>query len=463
MTTKTAPKSKTLRAVGVVRVSQTKGREGESFASPKEQADRIRAACKRDSLKLSDVYEELDVSGGAALEDRPGLGRALEAVESGKADVIVAAYFDRIVRSLRVQEELLSRVESAGGKVLAVDVGQVTNGSAGQWVTSTMLGMMSEYQRRAATERSADAQARAVARGVPPWPRVTSGYYRASADDPKRGVVKGQFVPDPKTRGIVAQAFTMRAEGTTVEKVREYLRDHGIKLSFHGVTKLLKSPVVLGEIHFGKLVNLSAFDAIVDRETWRKVQRVSVPRGRRAKSDRLLARLGVLRCATCGARMVVGTAHDGKYHLYRCPYTGDCAKRAHTAAGLVEDAVVEAVRAALADVKGRASTQANVREAAATLEKAQADLDAALRAFAGLEDESAARERLMELRRARDAAQERVDQLGDTRTSLSINAAADWDTLSLDARRALIRATVEEVTVKPGRGPDRITVKLFSE
>jgi hypothetical protein len=104
-----------------------------------------------------------------------------------------------------------------------------------------------------------------------------------------------------------------------------------------------------------------------------------------------------------------------------------------------------------------------VRDAEVALETAQADLDAAFRAFEGLADEAGARNRLVELREARDKAQERVDELGDTRSSLSISAVSDWDSLSLDARRALIRATVERVTVKPGRGPDRMSVELFSE
>jgi site-specific DNA recombinase len=73
---------------------------------------------------------------------------------------------------------------------------------------------------------------------------------------------------------------------------------------------MLASRVYLGEIHFGTLVNLRAHPAIVDADLWRRVQRAKVSRGRRAKSDRLLARLGVLRCGTCGARMVVGTSND---------------------------------------------------------------------------------------------------------------------------------------------------------
>src|SRR3954447_23559634 len=113
------------RAIGLVRVSQVNGREGESFASPGERQDRIVAACARDGLELVETVDELDVSGGKPLEDRAGLRGAVEAVEVGRADVIVAAYFDRLVRSLRVQDDLVSRVEKAGGQVLALDVGRV--------------------------------------------------------------------------------------------------------------------------------------------------------------------------------------------------------------------------------------------------------------------------------------------------------------------------------------------------
>ena len=37
--------------------------------------------------------------------------------------MLIVGYFDRLVRSLRVQGEVVSRVEAAGGEVLAVDYG----------------------------------------------------------------------------------------------------------------------------------------------------------------------------------------------------------------------------------------------------------------------------------------------------------------------------------------------------
>src|SRR5262245_49031896 len=82
------------RAIGIVRVSHVGGREGERFVSPAEQRDRIGSACARDGLELVDVLDELDVSGGASIDKRPGLGRAVAMVEDGEADIIVVAYFD---------------------------------------------------------------------------------------------------------------------------------------------------------------------------------------------------------------------------------------------------------------------------------------------------------------------------------------------------------------------------------
>jgi hypothetical protein len=238
------------------------------------------------------------------------------------------------------------------------------------------------------------------------------------------------------------------------------------------LSSLRGSPVVLyfypkadliGEIHFGGLVNQRAHEPIVAREVWLRAQRASASRGRRAKSDRLLARLGVLRCGTCRARMVVGSAHHGQYAIYRCPPNGDCAQRVTISAEAAERVVEDAVRAALADVEGRAAAESNAREAQAALALAQADLDAAFRAFAGFGDEQAARERLAELRATRNAAQERVDHLLPASVAVTVSATRDWDLLTLAERRALIRVIVHSAAVAPGRSSDRITIKLSGE
>jgi HAMP domain-containing protein len=118
---------------------------------------------------------------------------------------------------------------------------------------------------------------------------------------------------------------------------------------------------------------------IEDRALFERVQRRTVSRGRQAKSDRLLARLGVLRCGTCKSRMVINS-YSGNY---RCGDTSAnrCRRRAAVKADRVEEMVLDAVRAysATTDADGRASRKQQIREADEAIERANADLDATIR------------------------------------------------------------------------------------
>jgi DNA invertase Pin-like site-specific DNA recombinase len=417
--------------------------------SPSEQSERIAAAAARDGLELIETIEELDVSGGTALAKRAGLRRAVELVEAGEADVVVVAYFDRLVRSLTVQAEVVSRVEAAGGAILAVDVGQVTHNSAGQWLSGTMLGAVSEYHRRVTAERTQDSKRRAVERGVAPFANIPPGY--------RRGEGK-RIEPDPRDAPTIAEAFRLRASGSTIMAVREFLRGRGIDRSFHGVQHLLTSRIYLGELSFGALLNPTSHEAIVDVETWTAVQKARSPRGRQAKSDRLLARLGILRCGTCGARMVVGTANHGSYPLYRCNPTSDCPQRVTVSAEMAERAVVDAVREYLDGVQGTAALDDSLDQAERALTQTESALDAAVGAFTGLDDVASAKQRLADLRDDRDRARDRVTELRAAAAPAITLTVDDWDVLTIDEQRALISAVIAEAVVSPGRGAERIVV-----
>jgi len=156
--------------------------------------------------------------------------------------------------------------------------------------------------------------------------------------------------------------------------------------------------------------------------------------------------------------MVVGTS-QGQYGFYRCPPVGDCPQRVGISANVAERVVVDAVQELLAGIEGRASVEGGISDAADELEQRQDALDVAIRTFAGLEDEAAARERLQELRAARDEARERHDQFVAASAPAITVSAGDWDTLTLDERQALIVAVVDRAVVRPGRGPDRISIE----
>ena len=231
-----------------------------------------------------------------------------------------------------------------------------------------------------------------------PTPKISPGYVRG-----EDGVL---VVERPKAR-IVVQAFKRRDRGASLVEIQAWLADNGIERSISGVESMLRSRMYLGEIHFGELHNLNAHEPIVkDRALFERVQRRTVSRGRQAKSERLLARLGVLRCGTCGSRMVINS-YSGNY---RCGDTSAnrCKRRAAVKADRVEEMVQDAVRAysATADPPGRASRKQQIREADEAIERANADLDDTIRQLGelGLLGRHASQETLENLTKALDDA-----------------------------------------------------------
>jgi DNA invertase Pin-like site-specific DNA recombinase len=439
------------RAIGITRVSRVGDRQGDRFVSPDEQAARIEAFCKRENLNLVAVLEELDVSGGAPLHKRPGLRQAVEAIENRQAEVVVVAYFDRLVRSLKVMQEVVERVEAAGGRIATADLGTLSNGTAAQWFSSALMGAAAEYVRRSIGERARENQLIALELGR--WPvNVIPGLRRNDA---------GLIELDPDTCAAVGEAFRLRAKGARIADVRAHLAEHGIVRSYHGTQSLLTSRQAIGEITFGE--HAGTIPALIDRRTWDRVQRMVIQRGRKGKSDRLLARLGVLRCATCNSRMIASTQtqHGRRYPFYRCGVVrADCPDRPSISAEYVEGLVVDEVKRLLAGIQGAASGDDDVQDAAAEFDRAQAALDGAIRAFTGLEAEQSAAERLSELREARDLARERFEQLDADHHAVDLAVTVgDWDELSWDGRRKLIKAVIDRVIVRPGRGPGRVTIE----
>jgi DNA invertase Pin-like site-specific DNA recombinase len=449
------------RAIGIVRVSQ---RTDDTGHSPEVQrrALNVMAQLHEWVLAPSDVHDEnvdngkiRTKSGRASLADRPKLTYAVEEIEAGRAAILAAENFDRLFRNVDVLRAVVRRVEAAGGEVWRKD-GRVSMRRAQQKFMTTVEGAQSEYVKDAATERSWDAVELAIEQGKIPWHQTAPGYVRNG---------DSTLSPDPRLKPVIIRAFKMRRDGATIDDVRQYLRKHGIVKSYHGVQHLLRDRVYVGEIHFGEHTpNLKAHEPIVPRELFDQVQGLNVPRGRRPTSNHLLARAGVLRCGSCGSRMVIGvqTSNGRRYAFYRCPPTGDCERRVTIGAEIAEKVVSDAVREAISDERGRATAAQKAHRAAGALRRTQEALDEATRAFvkAGLSDEPVAVEELAKLREARDDARVEADRAG-VAVSVEIDGAADWNDLPLDVQRKLIVATVESATVSPiGRGAERLVVTL---
>ena len=449
-----------LRDVVVVRVSEKGDREDERFHSPEVQVEAARRwAGDRGERLVGAPFPEIDVSGRMPLSERPGLLAAVEMIEAGRAEQLVVAYFDRLVRSLKVQLEVIERVERAGGEIFALDHGRLTNGTAAQRLSTNMLGSVFQYFAEVTGEKVSAARARAVARGVYPHPRVPVGYVRGE---------DGVLVVEPAAARVVVRAFERRERGASLVEIQAWLAENGIERAVSGVAWMLRCRMYLGEIQFGELPNAQAHEAIVkDCGLFERVARRTVSRGRQAKSERLLARLGVLRCGRCASRMVINSDSGS----YRCGDTSAnrCRRRAAVKADWVEGMVLDAVRAyaATADAHRRGSRRRQIREADEAIERASAGLDDTIRQLGelGLVGRPASRETLEKLAKTLDDAHVARARLGDGGES-DVIGPDDIDRLRepakrLAAWRRLITDTVESVTVAPAMTADGRPSRLW--
>lgn len=442
------------RIDGYVRVSQVRGREGDSFISPASQEDRIRGWARLHGFEVAEVHVELDQSGAKA--NRPKLLEALARVESGDTGGIVVARLDRFGRSLTDALAAIERVERAGGRFASVADGFDLASDTGRLVLRIMLSL-AEFELDRIRGNFAEARARAVARGVHVSPVPPCGY-RRRAD--------GGLEPDPASAAVIGEVFAKRASGVAVADLTRLLEAAGVKGAYgherwtaRAVKSMVRNRVYLGEARHGEYVSEGAHAPLTDATTWRQAQRSgSVNPARSGIAPALLS--GLIRCAGCRHGMGNHVARGRRqYRCHRKFPAGVCPEPAYIAINSgIEDYVVGEFFRAVADMR---ATPAADDGALADLEAAAATAHEALTAFrddprivATLGVDSFA-EGLAVRQQALDGA---LDALGDARRDLDARQlpVADlrslWPSLDTGERRRLLAGAIEGVFVKRGRG-----------
>ncbi len=145
------------RAVGYIRVSTSE--QGQSGLGLAAQRSAIEAACAARGWQLAAIEQDI---GSGAKADRPGLQRALAAVEAGQVGCIIVAKLDRLSRSVSNFAQMLERFP---GGIVCLDVGVDASTPTGQMV-ATVVSAMAQLERRLIGQRTKDALAIRRAQGV---------------------------------------------------------------------------------------------------------------------------------------------------------------------------------------------------------------------------------------------------------------------------------------------------------
>lgn len=198
------------RAVAYLRMSTER-----QDLSPGAQRAAIEAWAGREGVAVVAWHQDLGVSGGAALEDRPGLLAAIEAVRTEGAGLLVVARRDRLARDVLTAALVERLCERVGARVVTADgTGNGDTPEAG--LLRTLLDAFAAYERALIRGRTRAALAVKKARG-----ERTGGVPYGYRADGKR------LVEDAEEQATVARARALRAEGKSLRGVAAALAGEG--------------------------------------------------------------------------------------------------------------------------------------------------------------------------------------------------------------------------------------------
>jgi len=301
---------------GYVRVSQVRGRGGDSFISPVVQREQIEAWAALNGSSVGVMFKELDRSGGSW--ERPMLAEAIDRVERGLSDGIVVAKLDRFGRSLVESLQAIERIREAGGTFAAVQDGLDLNTETGRLALCIMLST-AEWQLDRIREQWHTARSRAVDHGVHAGARAPFGYER---DRQTR-----RLRPHPVRGPVVTELFSRRADGASLGELAAWLHAAGVQTAAGdrqwwstSLSIIVRNRAYLGELHNGDLVNRAANPPLTDPVTWQAAQAPRRLRPAPHGAPTLLA--GLVRCASV-ARATIHERRRAIATLVDCVFVAD--------------------------------------------------------------------------------------------------------------------------------------------
>lgn len=202
------------KAIGYRRVS-TESQAASGLGLDGQQVA-IELAASRLGLSLSATFTDAGLSGGLALEQRPGLLEALAAL--GRGDVLLVARRDRLGRDVLNVALIQKLVERKNGRIISA----AGEGSDDEGPTSvlmrTIIDAFGQYERaiiRARTKSALDAKrARGERTGNVPFG------FRA----------EGQMLePHDGEQRVLARISELRAAGATLRSIADALNADGCR------------------------------------------------------------------------------------------------------------------------------------------------------------------------------------------------------------------------------------------
>jgi DNA invertase Pin-like site-specific DNA recombinase len=440
------------RAVGYCRISVD--RENETSTETQEKA--IRDYCASKGWQVVDVIVEKGRSGyKASAKTRPGFTRALELIDSGAANALVIWKLDRAGRKVSQLAALIDDLHERGIGFVSITEGFDTSTAPGR-MTAQMLGSVAEMESAQKSDRFLAWQDHRRTAGAPPAGHRIFGYRRE----------RNQLLIDESEAAVLRKAADRVLAGDTLRSIARDLAASGVigtggqPINRMTLRQMLLNPAIAAcrevptdsseftdkgrfKRGTGALIPSDAWQPIIDQADWAHVcsiltapNRRSGPGNRRRWWLSGIARCG--RCSTAEKPVFMGAITHNSGRRYCCPVCYLSVEVART------DAHLEGLLLALLSRKAwRALRQGRAVGEADGLDEALDELAARWKVG---EIDGAEMDRLADALR-REAAASPPPTLPDVE-----DVAKAWPKLDLDARRLVLTAATESLTILPSQG-----------
>ena len=256
------------------------------------------------------------------MKDRPAFQQMLEDMKAGKLNYIVAYKLDRVTRSVRDLEVLISTLEQYHCYLIC-DRDDVNTSTANGRFFVRMLTVLSQLEIEIVSERTKFGLNGAIKAGHIPG-KVPLGYYR---DKDKTLKV------DVTTKDIVLRIFELYLEGKSYQAISNILNEEKVlspgnkKWCDSTIDRIINNKIYMGDYERYKYDTNKETELFVDvvppiitRAMWEEVQKQKEKNQRSYCRNRVYIFFQKLVCPTCGKIMTCKGAggKKSKYMYYFC-------------------------------------------------------------------------------------------------------------------------------------------------
>lgn len=462
----------TVAACGIyARISQD---DGTALGVARQVAD-CTAEAERRGWPVAMQFVDNDVS-ASKKKPRPQYVRLLEEIEAGRVDAVIVWDIDRLTRTPSELESFIDLADrhrlalaSIGGEIdLATPQGRLTARIKGNVARHEV-----EQQSRRLKRKFLETAQAGASHGVVPF-----GYRRERQYDAKGrpGELRDYIVPEEAE--VIRELYRRTIAGESLRSMAAYVNGLGFKTGSGNVFRgnslgnMLRRPRYVGlRMHLGEIVGPGAWDPIIDQDTYDRAMAVLSAPGRRHSrgvAPRYLGS-GIYLCGRCEDDQVLRPnvqAKNGRRPAYVCP---KCTKLTRVMAPV--DEVVEAV------VIGRLEDPAlleHMSEDPTTLNKAVQERDAILARMDSLADLLAngamtgqqftrANAGHMAQLESAESKLRGLYRAGPADGVAGPDAAAVWETLTLERKREIVRSLLRVTVLPSGPGipfsPEQVRIE----